>query len=91
MATTNAARAVTAATEAIKAYFGPTLKKLGNNARQARRVVAHGTQAAELLAATTELKVRRHPFRAAAIASGVAVLAGGVSGFAFGRLIQSHR
>ena len=91
MATTHTARAVTAATEAIKRRFRPTLKRLGKDARQARRTVFHGTRAAEYLAATTELKVRRHPFRAAAIASGVAVLAGGMSGFAFGRLSQNHR
>ena len=88
MATTNTARAVT---EAIKRRFSPTLKRLGKNARQARRTVVHGTRAAEYLATAAELKVRRHPVRAAAIASGVAVLAGGVSGFAFGRLIHTHR
>jgi hypothetical protein len=91
MATTNTARALTAATEAIKRRFSPTLKRLGKNARQARRTVAYGTRAAEYLAAIAELRFRRHPVRAAAIASGVAVLAGGVSGFAFGRLIHNHR
>jgi ElaB/YqjD/DUF883 family membrane-anchored ribosome-binding protein len=85
MATTNGAAAVTAATEAIKEHFGPTLDMLGQNVRQARRVVVHGAQAAEDLAEATAVEVRRHPLRAAAIAASVAVLAGGVIGFALGR------
>ena len=85
MATTNTAKVVNAATEAIKEHFSPTLEILGENVRQARRAVAHGTQAAEHLAEATELEVRRHPLRAAAIVAGVAVLAGGAIGFAFGR------
>jgi ElaB/YqjD/DUF883 family membrane-anchored ribosome-binding protein len=88
MATTNTAKVVNAAAEAIQEHFSPTLEVLGENVRQARRAVAHGTQAAEGAAEATAKEVRRHPLRAAAIAAGVAVLAGGVIGFAFGRGVQ---
>lgn len=88
MATTNGAAAVTAAAEAIKEHFGPAFDKFEKNVRQARRAVVHGTQAAEDFAEAAVLEVRRHPLRAAAIAAGVAVLAGGIIGFAFGRKAQ---
>ena len=85
MTATNGAAAVTAATDAIKEHVVPAVEMLEKNIRQARRAVVQGTHVAEDLAEAAALEVRRRPIQTAAIVAGMAVIAGGVVGFAFGR------
>jgi ElaB/YqjD/DUF883 family membrane-anchored ribosome-binding protein len=75
----------TARKEAIKDCLAPTLEALEENAREARRAIVHGRQAAEDFVAETALQVRRHPLSAVAFAAGAGALAGCLIGFALGR------
>jgi len=75
----------TAARDAFNGRVGPALKVLEENVRQVRRAVVHGRHAAEDLAASAALRVRRHPLGTVAAALGAGLLAGAAAGFLCGR------
>jgi ElaB/YqjD/DUF883 family membrane-anchored ribosome-binding protein len=76
---------VTAAREAFNGRVGPALRALEENIRQVRRAVVHGRHAAEDLAASAALRVRRRPLGAVATALGAGLAVGALVGFLVGR------
>jgi hypothetical protein len=63
----------------------PTLESVEQAVREARRTVTGARYAAEDLAASAGLGVRRHPLASVGLAIAAAALFGGVAGFAAGR------
>ena len=65
----------------------PTFESVEQAVREARRTVTGARYAAEDLAASASLGVRRHPLASVGLAIVAAALFGGVAGFAAGRFI----
>jgi len=66
----------------------PTLESVEQAVREARRTVTGARYAAEDLATSASLRVRRHPLAAVGLAVVAGTLFGCVAGFAAGRFSQ---
>jgi ElaB/YqjD/DUF883 family membrane-anchored ribosome-binding protein len=79
------------AVDAIRERLAPALDTLDDSMRRGRKAIVRGQHAAEDAAAATTLIVRRRPVSAVMIAAGAGALAGGLIGFAVGRLTRRRK
>jgi ElaB/YqjD/DUF883 family membrane-anchored ribosome-binding protein len=77
---------IESAKEAVSDRLEPALESLEDAMRGARRTMRQGRHAAEDLAESTALQVRRHPLPSVGVAGAVGLLIGCLFGFALGRM-----
>jgi ElaB/YqjD/DUF883 family membrane-anchored ribosome-binding protein len=88
MTTTSGTAGTSGTTEGIKERLRPALRSVDENVRHTRRAFIKSRHAAEDLADETVLHVRRRPLSAVALTLAVGTFAGGLLGFALGRLVH---
>jgi ElaB/YqjD/DUF883 family membrane-anchored ribosome-binding protein len=77
---------IDAAREVVSERLNPALESIEQNARDARRAIAHGRRAAEDFVDDATLRVRRHPSRSVTLAVTAGATAGCMVGFGLGWL-----
>jgi ElaB/YqjD/DUF883 family membrane-anchored ribosome-binding protein len=75
----------TAAVEAIRERFTPTLETLDETVREGRRMIQRGRHRADDAAATAVSRIRERPLRAVVVAAGMGVFGGLLIGVAVRR------
>lgn len=69
---------------AIEEKCGPTMEKLEDSVRKARKAFTQGQREMEDLVSDTQLRIRRHPAAAVGIAAGAGLMLGCMIGTVLG-------